>query len=113
MSIFLKEDLGVEHNLEAWTGTVFAVTFLASSLIAPFWGSLADKYGRKPMMLRAGLCLSGAYFLYFLVQNPYQLFAARLVEGLLAGYIPAAIAIIATSTPEKKVGYALGIISTA
>jgi MFS family permease len=113
MSIFLKEDLGVDHHLEAWTGIVFAITFLASSLIAPFWGSMADKYGRKPMMLRAGFCLASAYFLYFLVQNPYQLLAARAIEGLLAGYIPAAIALIATNTPEKKVGYALGIISTA
>jgi MFS transporter, DHA1 family, multidrug resistance protein len=113
MSIFLKEDLGVESHLEAWTGFVFAITFLASSLIAPFWGSMADKYGRKPMMLRAGICLAAAYFMYFLVQNPYQLLAARAVEGLLAGYIPSAIALIATNTPEKQVGYALGIISTA
>lgn len=113
MSIFLQNDLGVNDHLEAWTGTIFAITFLASSLIAPFWGSIADKYGRKPMMLRAGLCLSIAYFLYFIVQNPYELIAARIMEGLLAGYIPSAFALVATNTPEKHVGYALGIISTA
>lgn len=113
MSIFLQDDLGVKGHLEAWTGTVFAVTFLASSLIAPFWGSIADKYGRRPMMLRAGICLSASYFLYFLVQNPYELFAVRILEGLLAGYIPSAIALVATNTPEKHVGYALGIMSTA
>ncbi|UUZ79668.1 MFS transporter [Paenibacillus sp. P26] len=113
MSIFLQDDLGVKGHLEAWTGTVFAVTFLASSLIAPFWGSIADKYGRRPMMLRAGICLSASYFLYFLVQNPYELFAVRILEGSLAGYIPSAIALVATNTPEKHVGYALGIMSTA
>ncbi|MCS7462944.1 MFS transporter [Paenibacillus doosanensis] len=113
MSIFLQDELGVTDHLEAWTGVIFAVTFLASSLIAPFWGSLADKYGRKPMMLRAGLCLSIAYFLYFLVQNPYELILVRVMEGLLAGYIPSAIALVATNTPEKHVGYALGIMSTA
>ncbi|KIL41283.1 MFS transporter [Gordoniibacillus kamchatkensis] len=113
MSIFLQNDLGVNDHLEVWTGTIFAITFLTSSLIAPFWGSLADKYGRKPMMLRAGICLAGAYFLYFIVQNPYELFAARMLEGLLAGYIPSAIAIVATNTPEKQVGYALGIMSTS
>jgi DHA1 family multidrug resistance protein-like MFS transporter len=113
MSIFLQNDLGVNDHLEAWTGTVFAVTFLASSLIAPFWGSIADKYGRKPMMLRAGICLSIAYFLYYIVQNPYELFAVRIMEGLLAGYIPSAFALVATNTPEKHVGYALGIISTS
>lgn len=113
MSIFLQNDLGVRDHLEVWTGAIFAVTFLASSLIAPFWGSLADKYGRKPMMLRAGICLAAAYFLYFIVRNPYELFAARMLEGLLAGYIPSAIAIVATNTPEKQVGYALGIMSTS
>lgn len=113
MSIYLQNDLGVHDHLELWTGTIFAVTFLASSIIAPFWGSLADKYGRKPMMLRAGICLSIAYFLYFIVQNPYELLAARMLEGLLAGYIPSAIALVATNTPEKHVGYALGIISTS
>jgi DHA1 family multidrug resistance protein-like MFS transporter len=113
LSIFLQNDLGVHDHLEVWTAVIFAVTFLASSLIAPFWGSLADKYGRKPMMLRAGICLAAAYFLYFIVRNPYELFAARILEGLLAGYIPSAIAIVATNTPEKQVGYALGIMSTA
>lgn len=113
MSIFLQEDLGVNDHLEAWTGVIFASTFLASSLIAPFWGSLADKYGRKPMMLRAGICLSIAYFLYFVVQNPYELILVRIMEGLLAGYIPSAIALVATNTPEKHIGYALGIISTS
>lgn len=113
MPIFLQEDLGVTEHLETWTGGVFAITFLASSLIAPFWGSMADKYGRKPMMLRAGICLSASYFMYFIVDDPYMLLVVRVVEGLLAGYIPSAIAMIATNTPEKQVGYALGIISTA
>lgn len=113
MSIFLQEDLGVQNHLEMWTGVVFAITFLAGALIAPFWGSMADKYGRKLMMLRAGICLSIAYFLYFIVQNPYELLAVRIMEGLLAGYIPSAIALVATNTPEKHVGYALGVISTS
>ncbi|MDD9271737.1 MFS transporter [Paenibacillus sp. MAHUQ-63] len=113
MSIFLQDDLGVRSHLELWTGVVFAITFLAAALIAPFWGSMADKYGRKPMMLRAGICLSIAYFLYFIVQNPYELILVRIMEGLLAGYIPSAIAVVATNTPEKHVGYALGIISTS
>lgn len=113
MSLFLQDDLGVQSHLELWTGVVFAITFLAAALIAPFWGSMADKYGRKPMMLRAGICLSIAYFLYFIVQNPYELILIRIMEGLLAGYIPSAIALVATNTPEKQVGYALGIISTS
>src|SRR5206468_10840497 len=49
----------------------------------------------------------------YIVQNPYELLAVRILEGLLSGYMPSAIALVATNTPEKHVGYALGIISTA
>ncbi|WP_090797226.1 MFS transporter [Paenibacillus sp. GP183] len=113
LSIFLQDQLGIKSHLETWTGFIFAITFLFSSLIAPFWGSLADKYGRKPMMLRAGICLTLAYLAYFFVQTPFQLTGVRIIEGLLAGYIPSAISIVATNTPEKDVGYALGLISTS
>ncbi len=33
--------------------------------------------------------------------------------GLLTGYVPSAIALVGTNTPEKHVGYALGIMATA
>ncbi|MFC5649706.1 MFS transporter [Paenibacillus solisilvae] len=113
LPIFLHDQLGVQDHLETWTGVTFAVTFLASALIAPFWGSLADRYGRKPMMIRAGICLTITYLLYFLVQNPYELIGVRIMEGLLAGYIPATVALVATNTPENHAGYALGILSTS
>jgi DHA1 family multidrug resistance protein-like MFS transporter len=113
LPIFLKEQLGVNDHLEIWSGSIFSISFLASAFIAPFWGSLADKYGRKPMMIRAAASLTFIYILYYFVQNPYQLLAVRLLEGLLAGYIPSAVALIATNTPEKHVGYSLGVMSTA
>jgi DHA1 family multidrug resistance protein-like MFS transporter len=113
LPIFLKDQLGVNDHLEIWSGSIFSISFLASALIAPFWGSLADKYGRKPMMIRAAASLTFIYILYYFVQNPYQLLAVRLLEGLLAGYIPSAVALVATNTPEKHVGYSLGVMSTA
>ncbi|OPA73826.1 MFS transporter [Paenibacillus selenitireducens] len=113
LSLFISSDLHVTSHLSLWSGLAFGITFLASALIAPFWGSLADKYGRKPMLLRSGFALCAIYILTAFVQNPYQLLAVRVLSGLLAGYVPAAIALVGTNTPEKKVGYALGIMSTA
>lgn len=113
LSLFLAHDLGVEDHLTVWSGVSFGITFLAGALISPYWGSLSDKYGRKPMLLRAGFSLSLIYFLTSLVQDPYQLIAVRILSGLLAGYVPSAIALVATNTPEKHVGYSLGIMSTA
>ncbi|GIP39537.1 MFS transporter [Paenibacillus sp. J31TS4] len=113
LPIFLSHELGVTSHLEAWSGVAFGITFLASALVSPFWGSLADKYGRKPMLIRSGYSLAALYFLNYFVQDPYQLLVLRVFQGLLAGYVPASIALVATNTPDKHVGYALGIMSTA
>lgn len=114
LPIFMHAELGVgEKYLSIWAGLAFGITFLSSALISPFWGSLADKYGRKPMLVRSGYSLAVLYFINFFVQDPVQLVLLRLFQGLLAGFIPAAIALVGTNTPEEKTGYALGIMSTA
>lgn len=111
--LFLHNDLGVDRHLELWSGLAFGITFLASALIAPYWGSLADKYGRKPMLIRSGYSLAALYLLTFFIHDPYVFLGLRVFQGLLAGYVPAAIALVATNTPEKQTGYALGIMATA
>ncbi|GMK48325.1 MFS transporter [Paenibacillus glycanilyticus] len=111
--LFLHNDLGVNSHLEMWSGFAFGITFLASALIAPYWGSLADKYGRKPMLIRSGFSLAALYFITFFIKDPYVFLVLRVFQGLLAGYVPAAIALVATNTPEEKSGYALGIMATS
>ncbi|BBH22240.1 MFS transporter [Paenibacillus baekrokdamisoli] len=113
LPIFLNTELGVEHNLETWSGFAFGITFLASALISPYWGSLADKYGRKPMLIRSGFSLAALYLINYFVHDPYVFLVVRIFQGLLAGFVPAAIALVATNTPEDKTGYALGIMSTS
>lgn len=96
LSLFISDELHVETHLALWAGVSFGITFLASALIAPFWGSLSDKYGRKPMLLRSGFALCAIYVLTSFVHNPYELIAVRILSGLLAGYVPAAIALVGT-----------------
>lgn len=105
-------ELGVTENLYTWSGVIFAVTFLSSSIMAPIWGNLADRYGRKPMLVRAGISISIVYFLMSLVTNHVQLFWLRLLNGAFSGYIPSAVALVATNTPEDRVGRYLAILQT-
>ncbi|WP_409294169.1 MFS transporter [Peribacillus sp. SCS-26] len=104
--------IGVHDHTELWSGLIFSAAFLAGAISAPFWGSLADRYGRKPMIIRAGFFLFVIYTLMAFVNNPYEILGLRVAQGLLTGFIPGSIALIGTNTPEKKVGYALAAIST-
>lgn len=113
LPIFLHTSLGINENLELWAGISFGITFLASALISPYWGSLADKYGRKPMLIRSGFSLALLYFLTYFITDPYLFIVLRIFQGLLAGFVPASIALVGTNTPEKEVGYALGVMATA
>ncbi|WP_462409591.1 MFS transporter [Neobacillus sp. Marseille-QA0830] len=112
LPIFLPQ-IGVSQHVEMWSGVLYSAAFFSGALSSPFWGSLADKYGRKPMIIRAGFSLFVIYSLTAFVTNPYQLLALRISQGLLTGFIPGAIALIGTNTPNNKVGYALSLISTA
>ncbi|MET3940442.1 DHA1 family multidrug resistance protein-like MFS transporter [Paenibacillus sp. PvP094] len=111
--LFLQNDLGIESGLEAWSGVSISISFLISGLCAPFWGSLADKYGSKLMLIRSGVGLAIAHSANYFVQDPYTFIAVRVFQGLMAGFNPASITLVGTNTPEKHVGYALGVISTS
>lgn len=105
--------LGVKHHVEIWSGMLYSVPFICGAAIAPYWGSLADKYGRKPMILRSGFALFLIYVLTAFVRNPWEVLGLRALQGLLTGYIPSAIALVGTGTPEDQVGFALAMMATA
>ncbi|MDR7073218.1 MFS transporter [Fictibacillus barbaricus] len=112
LPLFLLQ-IGVHEHTEIWSGLIFSSAFLAGAIASPYWGMMADKYGRKPMIIRAGTFLFIIYTLTAFVTNAYQLIGLRIAQGLLTGYIPGAIALIGTNTPKKNVGYAMAMISTA
>ena len=108
------EQLGVHSPdaLPVWSGLTFSVTFLVSALVAPLWGSLADRKGRKLMLLRAALGMSVVIFLQAFVTQPWQLLLLRGLMGLTSGYIPNAMALVATQSPKDRSGWALSTVAT-
>jgi len=108
------EQLGVTGHsaLNMWSGLVFSITFLFSAIASPFWGGLADRKGRKIMLLRSALGMSIIMVLMGLAQNVWQLLILRALLGLLGGFVPNANALIATQIPRHKSGWALGTLST-
>lgn len=108
------EQLGVtgHSQLNMWSGLVFSITFLFSAVASPFWGGLADRKGRKLMLLRSALGMSMVMLFMGLAQNIWQFLALRALLGLLGGFVPNANALIATQIPRHKSGWALGTLST-
>lgn len=108
------EQLGVTGHsaLNMWSGIVFSITFLFSAIASPFWGGLADRKGRKLMLLRSALGMGIVMVLMGLAQNIWQFLILRALLGLLGGFVPNANALIATQVPRNKSGWALGTLST-
>lgn len=109
------EQLGVTSHeaLSMWSGLTFSVTFLVSAIVSPMWGSLADRKGRKLMLLRASLGMAVAILLQAFATNIWQLFFLRAIMGLTSGYIPNAMALVASQVPRERSGWALSTLSTA
>lgn len=108
------ELLGVTGHsaLNMWSGLVFSITFLFSAIASPFWGGLADRKGRKIMLLRSALGMAMVMALMGLAQNIWQFLVLRALLGLLGGFIPNANALIATQMPRNRSGWAMGTLST-
>jgi len=107
--------LGVTSHeaLSMWSGLTFSITFLISAIVSPMWGSLADRKGRKLMLLRASLGMAIAILLQAFATNVWQLLLLRGVMGLTSGYIPNAMALVASQVPRERSGWALSTLSTA
>ena len=111
---FYIKDLGVtdKSQIAYYTGLSGSVTGLSLTLTAPIWGGLADRYGRRPMFLRA-LIGAGVLIAFMgLVQAVWQLLLLRFLMGAFAGTMGAAAALVAATTPRDRVGYALGMLQT-
>lgn len=109
------QQLGVnEHaDIVQWSGVAYGATFLSAALVAPLWGRLADRYGRKLMLIRASLGMAVAMALIGIAQNVWQLAGLRLLAGLLGGYASGSMLLVATQTPKTRSGWALGTLSSA
>lgn len=112
MSLYVEE-LGARGNqIEFYSGLAVSITALASAIMSPIWGSLADRYGNKPMMVRASAFMLFTMGGLAFVPNVFWLLVLRLLTGIFAGYIANSTALIASQVPRYRAGYALGTLST-
>lgn len=113
LSLYLAKDLGVHGNsLGIWAGLIFAANFMTSFMFQPLWGKLADKYGRKIMLLRSSFGMALVIVMMGFAQTPMQLLLLRLLNGTISGFNPASIALVSGNTPKERMGFAMGLMQS-
>ncbi len=112
---FYIRHLGVTEpdELARWSGLVFSGPFILSLLATPLWGTLGDRYGRKPMVVRALFGLAISQLLIGFSQNVYHLLAFRIVQGAISGFIASSLALVSANTPKERMGYAMGFLQSS
>jgi len=107
-------DIGVsQENVTMWSGVIFSVSFLVGAVMAPYWGRCADKTGKRRMIMRAGFSLAIVYFLGAFVRNPVDLLIVRILQGFANGFVPASMAVVASTVPSDRMGSSLGFMQAA
>jgi MFS family permease len=108
------QELGVTDpdQVGIWTGVVFAGNFVTAFIFQPIWGKWADRFGRKIMVIRSGLGMALTVFLMSMATSVWHLLLLRLLNGVVSGFNPAAVAIVSAGTPKKHMGFAMGIIQS-
>src|SRR6185436_16888129 len=114
LPLYVRE-LGVTdlHEAAFWSGLVVGIAPLSSGLMGPLWGSMADRFGRKAMVLRALILISMMQFVMAFVPNVHWLLAARFVHGAFAGFTPMAMALAISMGPREKMANAIGLVQAA
>jgi DHA1 family multidrug resistance protein-like MFS transporter len=105
--------VGDPTRVALWSGLLTAITPAVAGLLGPLWGRLADRVGRKMMMIRslAGFVLIVAAM--GLVTSVTQLLILRVLQGVIAGFSVFAMALASVSAPREKVPVAIGRVQGA
>jgi DHA1 family multidrug resistance protein-like MFS transporter len=103
---------GVSH-VTLWAAILSGGTAVAMAITAPIWGVLADRHGRKIMVVRSMFSAALLIGLMGLAQNVYHLLLLRILQGMFTGTVSAAQALVASQSPRDRLGFSLGVMQTA
>ena len=113
---YLVEDLTPANqtaNIGLWVGLLMTSYSAAQFLFAPFWGSLSDRIGRRPVLM-VGLIGNTVFFTMFGLANTLIIaFIARFLAGVFNGNIAVARAYIGDVSTPQQLATRMGIIGAA
>ena len=112
---YYVQEFDVEDLDEAllWAGYLGSAAGFAMAISSPMWGAVADRFGRKSMVVRS--MVGGGITVFFMAYagSVFELLIARTLQGALAGTVTACITMVSTTTPKSHLGFAMGMMQGA
>ena len=102
-----------EGEIAMWAGLSLGVTPAVTALLGPWWGRVADRFGRKLMVVRSLVSFVIIMAATAFATAPWHVFALRAVQGLFAGYGGLTLAMAAESAPRDRLATAIGLVQTS
>ena len=114
LPIYISQ-LGVSDigEVAVWTGLSLGVTPAITAILAPVWGRVADRFGRKILVERSLISFVVVMAAMAFVTKPWHVFALRMLQGVFAGYGALALTMVAESAPRDRLASAIGLVQTA
>ncbi len=112
---YFIQEVGVTdpEELNRWVGLINAIAAVGMGIMAPLWGFLADKYGRKLMIVRAVASASILLFAMSYAKTVQGIFILRLLQGIFCGTVSASATLVSAGTPRERLSFALGFLASS
>ncbi|HWQ79237.1 MAG TPA: MFS transporter [Anaerovoracaceae bacterium] len=109
--LYLPEiGVSLPQQIAFWTGIATSANFFAQILTQPIWGSVADRYGYKTMVVRSVFAVGFFNVALIWASSVNQFVLVRFFMGLMSGFTAASITFVAVTSPGDKLGYSVGLL---
>src|SRR5437879_11125210 len=96
-----------------WVGVITSLANLFGLPFLPFWGALADRYGRKPLIIRSFIAAFFALSLTAVAPNVWVFALSRAIQSLGLGNTGLILATLAEQPPPGRLAFAFCIVNGA
>ena len=115
LALYVQERFGIDDEAELafWASVIYGAAPFSAAVAGPLWGAMGDAAGKKPMAIRANLAIAVTTALMPFMPSPLALLAMRAVQGVLAGYVAPAMALVSEGVPRDGHGLVIARLQVA
>ncbi len=106
--------LGIpKSEVLGWTGIIVAISSAIGIPFLPFWGALADRYARQPIIVRSYVAHLIAAITMLLARNVWVYMLGRAAMSFSLGNSGLMMTTLSERVPGKRLGFAFSIMNGA